>query len=353
MTACLFAVICMLLAGCGSSEAEGTYTQEENSSQEQEGSSETAQDDNAETEGKKGKGESIFAAAADAGDDAGDGKTEALSETEIAEKLTAKLVNGAGVDNDDIRFFDINDFDGDGGYEGFALTGPEPDYDFYEDGLLEGSIYFVNDDTCEKLADSNGMGFVLNDRILDFGSRKYILFNDAYATGILTYAFEVNGSKASETAFSRLGEVAEPDDTDLFRIVDSSYDAEYDPEIDGYVGHTWKSYYFHYDIETDSVREYGAVEVSNEKAAKLCGHDLVAECLEDGDTLEGIYNRANGLYHINYSSTDQNGMVDYYHRTWDNLQGCYINDLYEKSDEECSGKYLTELCPDIADYPDI
>ncbi len=345
MTACFFAVICMLLAGCGSKEAVNTDTdtnkQEEESSTEQEKTSETA---------PVGNKDLIFSSEDDAEDNS---ETIPLSETEIADNLTQKLINEAGADNDDIRFFDIDDFDGNGGYEGFALIGPEPDFDYNESGLLEGSLWFVNDGTCKKLIDSEGMGFVLNDRVFDFGTKKYILFNDTYATGVLTYAFEVKGDNAEETPFSRVGEVQDQDDTDLFRIVDSSYDAEYDPEIDGFVGHTWKSYYFYFDYETDSVREYGAVEVSNEKAAKLCGHDLVAECLENGDTLEGIYDRANGLYHINYSSTDQNGMVYYYHRTFDSSRGCYIDDLNEQSDEEFQGIYLLELCPDIADYPDI
>lgn len=351
LTACLFAVICMLMAGCGSSEVEGTYTQEETSSQEEEESSETAKDDKEETEDLKGEKDAIFATSDDAGDNKN--KTEAVSEKEIEKEFTAKLVDETGFAEEDIRFFDIGDFDDNGEYEGFALIGPEPDYDFYEAGLLEGGVWFVNKDSVEKLVDSEGMGFVLGDRILDFNTKKYVLFNDAYATGILTYAFEVNGNKASEADFSRLGEVADPDDTDLFRIVDSSYDAEYDPEIDAYVGHTWKSYYFYFDHETDSVWEYGATEISNEKANELCGHDFVAECLSAGDKLESIYLRNNGIYHINFSRTDQNGVVDYYHFNWDNAQGCYVNDMYEKSDEECQGSYRTELCPGIADYPEV
>ena len=272
-------------------------------------------------------------------------------QTDPSEDFKTLLVQESGRGQDDIRFFDMDDFDKDGELEAFALVGDEPDYDFDEKGLVEGNVWFVNGGGAKKLTEGFGMGIRCQDRLLDFGSKKYIVFGDVYATGEMSYAFEVKGKAVSEAAFSRRGTVQEQE-ADSFRIVDSSYDAELDPSIDGLLGHTWKSYYFYYDKESDSVKEYGGLEISEEKAKELAGHDFTSECLQAGDEPGKIYYRRNGLININYSRPGSDGCVSYLHRTWNIENGCYIDDYAEKSDEEQSGTYLAELCPEIAVYPE-
>lgn len=283
--------------------------------------------------------------------DADEDAAEDVSGEELADDIAPLLAEKAGIEYGDIRLTVFDDFDGDGKFEAFAITGSQPDTDIYEDGITEGSVWFIKGDNCEKLCDSNGMGFIIRKRILELGGRKYVLFDDAFATGVQTHAFEVNGDKASETLFSGSGEVADQDDKDRFRIVDSSYDAIFDPEIGDTIGHTWKSYYFYYDEAADSVREFGGKEITAEAAEKISGRDLVSECLKEGDEVESIYHRANGLTNINYARTDENGYVEHLHRTWDSVKGIYIDDLNEPSDEENAGTYRPALCPDIADYP--
>ena len=45
--------------------------------------------------------------------------------------------------------------------------------------------------------------------------------------------------------------------------------------------------------------------------------------------------------------------ASYFEQLRRHIRIAYIDDLNEQSDEEFQGIYLLELCPDIADYPDI
>ena len=273
------------------------------------------------------------------------------AEDETEDKLKEVLETKAEITEEKIRLFDMDDFDNNGEYEAFALVGEEPEYDFDEEGIVAGDVWFINGKDATKLTDQYGMGFQCKDRILDFGITKYVIFADEYATGVMTYAFEVKGNDVEEAPFSKCGAVQVTDqEDDCFRIVDSSYDAEYDPELDSTLGHTWKSYYFYYDRDTDSVKEYGGSEITDEKAKELAGRDLAAECVKSDDTLESIYYRKNGIININYSRPGENGCISYLHRTWDIEKECYIDDYTEASDEEQAGTYLPALCPEIATY---
>ncbi len=269
---------------------------------------------------------------------------------ELTQTFKETIAQESGRPESDIRFFDIDDFDGNGDYEAFALVGDEPDYEMSESGLVNGDVWFVNRSGAKAITDSVGMGYECSDLLLDFDSVRYVVFQDAYATGELSHVFEVKGNDVSEAVFSRLGTVQEQEG-DSFRILDSSYDSEYDPDIGDMLGHTWKSYYFYYDEKTGSVKEYGGSEISNDEARDLTGRDFADECLKDGDKLESIYYRKNGLVNINYSRPETGGSISYYHRTWDTEKECYIDDYAAESDEEQLGTYRAELCPEIAEYP--
>ncbi len=267
---------------------------------------------------------------------------------EIEQKAMEFLLSNAGITEEDIQFVDYDDFDYDGVYEAFAITGKKQDYDSYDANVIEGSIWFITPDKCVKLKDSDGMGILARDRIMDFINKKYVLFDAVYATGLPTYAFCVDGSDVSEATFSFHGEITDPNNEGEFRIIDSSYDAEYDPDVEVTLGHTWKSYYFYFDNAQNAVREYEGKEISAEDANSISGRNLVEECLKPDDNLESIINRSNGLIHVNYSRTDSDKHVYYFHRTWDCNNECFIDDMGEKSDEECEGTYSISLCPMLA-----
>jgi hypothetical protein len=271
-----------------------------------------------------------------------------ISLDDLSEKYKEEITKAAGSPEDDIRFFDMDDFDGDGEYEAFALVGDEPDYDFYEEGLVAGKIWFVNSLGTEPFGYGIGMGYSTHGRRLDFGDKKYVVFDSIYATGSLSYVFEVSGKEVTEAPFSQYGTVQDPDG-DTFTIIDSSYDSEQDPDMEWPLGHTWKSYYFYYDRESGQVKEYGGSEISIEEAKELTGHDFQAECLSPGDELGTIYYRRNGIININYSRTDADGYIYYRHRNWDMESECYRDDWGDESEEEQYGTYLPSRCPDIAE----
>ena len=285
---------------------------------------------------------------------AGSSVTEEASEqasgNEDAE-LKEILAKEANSTEDEIRYFIMDDFDGDGENEAFAIIGSEPEYDFDEKGLVSGSVWFVNSNGAKMLQEGMGMGIKCESIMLGFDGIKYPVFYDVYATGVASYVYEVKGKEVSETPFSGCGTVQEQTEDDRFEIVDSSYDAEYDPEIEGLLGHTWKSYYFYYDRDTKSIKEYGGAEITQKKAEEIAGKDIVSESVTSEYELGTIYYRENGIININFSKTDDNGAILYYHRNWNNEKGCYVDDYNGESDELQSGTYRSELCPVIAEYP--
>lgn len=272
-----------------------------------------------------------------------------VSLDDLSEEYKEKIAEASKSPQEDIRFFDMDDFDGDGEYEAFALVGDEPEYDFYEGGLVVGQVWFVNGLGAQPLTDGVGMGYSAQGRRLDFGDKRYVVFDDIYATGTLSYVFEVSGKEVTEAPFSQYGTVQDPDG-DTFTIIDSSYDSEQDPDMEWPLGHTWKSYYFYYDKESGQVKEYGGSEISIDEANELTGHDLEAECLSPEDELGTIYYRQNGIININYSRTDTDGYIYYRHRNFCMESESFLDDWGEESDEEQYGTYLPSRCPEIAVY---
>ncbi|MCR4655397.1 MAG: hypothetical protein K5770_04110 [Lachnospiraceae bacterium] len=267
--------------------------------------------------------------------------------------LKAMILEEAVADEDELLFFDAQDFDGDGTKEAFAITGESLD-DFEELDIAEGAVWFAGSDGCVKLIDSDGMGTSISDRIMTLGDTKYVLFDNVYATGIQTFAWSVSDGNAVEAAFSGAGEILPDEDgEDVFEIMDSSYDSIYDPEIDGLLGHTWKHYYFFYNKEDDSVYEYGGTEIDKDKAEELCGMDIVGEFLPEDDRLDSLFLRGNGLVVMNYEH-EENEEIYYFHIIYDFVGGTFIDDTGEETGEEpLEGTYKEALCPDMAYYPEV
>ncbi len=330
----------IMIAGCGAQNATSWPVQETTNSSENTEANEAVSESSAEQISEE------------ASDTVEDTAPEAEEVTEITEEQLKEILSkDAGVNEEQIQFFTMDDYDNDGENEAFAIIGEKTDYDIYEGGVVEGPTWFVNSDGAKKLVEGDGMGFECEAQILDFNGKKYIVLQEAYATGELSFVYEVKGKEVSEAPFSAIGTAKEQDDEASFRIVDSSYDAEYDPEIDATLGHTWKSYYFFYDPKTESVKEYGGLEISKEKAAELAGRDIVDECLSADDELENIYYRGNGIINVNYSRKTEDGYISYLHRNYNVEKGCYLDDYFEESDEEQIGTYRAALCEDIAEYP--
>ena len=277
----------------------------------------------------------------------------------VAESLRAKLVENSGCKETDIQVFEQDDFDNDGIEEAFALVGEETEIDeAWDMPMTTGNIWFVSNEECTRLTDTEGMGFSTSDEIMSLGDSKYIIFNEMYTTSLVSYVWYVSDGQAKEPAFSRLGEVKTGLDGDgRFRITDSSYDCSYNSEDDFMTGHTWKDYYFFYDPEDDMVHEYGGADISQETAKKFCGKDLVADLLPAGNRLTGLFCRGNCLLVMNYEHQADEENIEYYHYIYDfyNDEGYLVDDQREQVEDDmpCSGTCLEALCPEIASYPEI
>ena len=266
--------------------------------------------------------------------------------------LREKLITEGNLKDDEIRLFRQEDFDDDGKYEAFALIARNNANEYDDEQIVEGEVWFVSPDECQSLLTSEGMGFGESDRILRLGNTKYELFDDVYATGRLTYAWYVADGKVKDAPFSKIGSViTDIDGKDCFRIMDSSYDAMYDPEVGGTLGHTWKQYYFFYDENNDRICEYGGTDIDQSKAENLSGIDIVGQFLPSGDKLGSLFYRSNGLLVMNYEH-EEDGYIYYYHLIYDYIHGKFIDDDGEKTDgAPLEGTYAKALCPDMAVYP--
>ncbi len=267
--------------------------------------------------------------------------------------LKTMLLNETGAGEDEIVSFCQEDFDDDGSQEAFALIGKSTD-DYGDMQLIEGDVWFAGKAGCKKIHDTAGMGFSDTIRFMTMGDTKYILIDEVYVTSMLTDVWYVSAGDVNEAAFSKRGEViTDLDGENRFRIVDSSYDSMYDPDMESFIGHTWKSYYFFYNSEDAKVYEYGGTEIDEETAEYWCKRDIVKELLPAGDQLINLFCRGNSLVVMNYEHVDD-GFKNFYHYIYDFDSGHLVDDTRNVSGEEpLEGICLEALCPDMANYPQV
>ena len=268
--------------------------------------------------------------------------------------LKESLIKETGAADDEIAVFAPDDFDGDGKEEAFALVGRVID-EFDSKNTIDGTVWFVSEDGCSKLTDSAGMGMYDEPRYMTMGDIKYVMFDEAYATALVTYVWSVSDGVAVEASFSGLGEVHinTADGENRFRIMDSSYDCMYNPESDSWLGHTWKDYYFFYNSEDKEVQEYAGTDITDETVEFLCGKDLIAELVPKTDQISGVFCRGNSLIVINYEHV-ADGCVMYYHYIYDFGKESLVDDSREECGEEpLDGICKAALCEKIANYPEV
>ncbi len=267
--------------------------------------------------------------------------------------LRAKLIAEGNLKDDVILLFHQDDFDDDGANEAFALVKRENVNKYDDEEIVEGDVWYVSPNECQKLLASEGMGLGEIDRTLELGNTKYVLFDDVYATGRLTYAWYLTDGKVKEAPFSKIGTViTDNDGKDRFQILDSSYDAMYDPEVGDTLGHTWKQYYFFYDEANDRICEYGGTDIDKSKAEYLCGMDLFEHYLPAGDKLGSLFYRSNGLVVMNYEH-EEDGYIYYHHLIYDFINESFIDDDGNATNgEPLDGTYAKALCFDMAVYPE-
>ena len=200
-----------------------------------------------------------------------------------------------------------------------------------------------------------GMGIKSEPHYMTLGDTDYIIFDDVFMSESYSYVYYVEDSEVQEFELSGLGAIwGDEREDDRFSITDSTYDARYDAEMGFMIGHTWKKYYFFYDSENGNICEYGGTWIDAATVEFWTGRDLINELIPEGDTIDSVFMRGNGMIVINYEHADEDGSIDYYHYIYDTLRMSFINDLGMETEEEpLEGTCLIALIPEMASYPEV
>ena len=277
------------------------------------------------------------------------------------DSLIDVLITDTNCNPADVRCCALDDYDGDGTNEGFIYVGAGPDDEF---GWCDGTVYYVTSEKSEKvfegtLAEMDGNVF----KILDAVDRKFILFDEAYVTALVTYAYYVDGGKLRESNISRFGDINSDTDLKNIKMAFSTYDGfcNYEKGEESaaeWTGHTWKPYYFYYDAEKMDFMEYGATEITADELKDIVGFDLAAEIEAEGYQVDNILKRGNGIVNVNYSKEEklENGTIDvtYKNATYDENEGTFV-DAWDAGgntwqDSDFGGIYMNALNPEMAVY---
>ena len=261
----------------------------------------------------------------------------AASEIELIDKLSAYT-------NEPIVNTKYADFNGDGYSEMIAITGTANRNDGFPN-TVDGKVWLVSDDGVFPVnTEPKGYGYILSDdfkpKYLKIGNITLLQYNAISGNNnVYSYICAVKDSKTS-VAYSFDGYLQEKDGEYVVTI--SDYDIE-----SGRYSH---DYWYYFDEDSLSFREYGAIDITKEQLLKYNGADEILAGI-DGD-VENIFYRGNGIININVSkkydddySFDTNILVGYdSSRVWkiDRNDGIYQSSI---------GHYQNMLHPFIADYP--
>lgn len=256
--------------------------------------------------------------------------------------LKQNLLITAGAQENDILLFDCDDYDGDGKYEAFMIAGKSHTYPggWGEETTYTGTLYFAGAaHSASALSNSFG-SYRKIDGEMDFGSRKYLFFyTDQYATANISELWTVrDGKPVEESGLLQRGEVVYRNTypREEFEIWVDAYDWEHDIDveldIDMWIGHTWKPYFYHYDQFEDRLKAYGGEEIAKDAFAALSGTGLIEEIEAKGYTVGEIICWANDIVTINYHNANVwEGIAssEYYENIiWDNR----VKDYWRKEE---------------------
>lgn len=255
------------------------------------------------------------------------------------------LQEAIGPSDGELLDFICDDFDLDGEYEAFGFTGISQEGDEYMPELHIGKIWFASKNGAEVICDDE-KNFTNVFQLFDFGNRKYVGLSEWYVTARVTYLYTVKDGEAVEDNMSGVGDMAISESSEVSVLL-SAYDSIYDPEMDGYIGHSWKPYYFYYDENTDAIVEYIGKEITEEDAVKICGENIIEEIEKEGYTIGKIYSRPNGILNINYISEAENGEINYHNANYDSKKESFIDawgvGANTWKDSDFGGTYLAGL----------
>jgi len=277
-----------------------------------------------------------------------------LADMDIRESLTEELENliltqeevlknnllyAAEAQKSDILLWDYDDYDGDGRYEAFMIVGNILE-GTYESMYSNATLWFAGaDGSTSHLVSPFNSGYRMIDGKMDFGSRKYLYFySDRYTTANISEIWTVrDGKPVEESNLYQIGEVIYrgENERDEFEIWVDAYDAEHDIDfecdIDVWIGHTWKPYFYHYNSDSDRIEAYGGKILSEGAFKELSGRNIIEEIREKGYTVGDVIRWDNDVVTINYERHNDFGVREsfYYENViWDNN----VKDFWRKEE---------------------
>lgn len=241
-------------------------------------------------------------------------QTESEAVQDREKIIKNKVLDACNMEEDDILMMDYDDYDNDGTYEAFVMCG-----EYTENDTYAGTLWFVGEDACIELKSEC---YRMIDGKMKFGSgRKYLYFyTDMYATANISELWTVENGKPIESKFSQVGEVIYRGGDDFEIWIDAyDYSHEIDEDLDIWMGHTWKPYFFHYDKNVDKIEACRADVISAEDLAKVCGWDLAAEIEAEGYELGTIIRWGESIVTVNYATIPKDGYISttYENIIWD------------------------------------
>ena len=281
--------------------------------------------------------------------------SQANTKPSADEPTLRKLLQSRIDEEDEILSFDYLDYDGDGGNEAFAFVGKETG-DTEGGPPYLGELWFVDADGAEMMVSREETnGYYDISRIYTFGTHAVVTLSKFYQTGDLALVWAVkDGKPYEETGISSKGGTFARLDANDFAMWHDTYDLSFDG-----TGHTYKWYWFYWDEQSASFKEYGGRVIEYGQFLKCKGAQAVLDAIDAADcAVREIFYRDNGIININY--------VDYEDETNHNatlrLKGDTVTlqaaqagvageatDSLEDSDQ--GGVYAKALLPDIAAYP--
>lgn len=233
--------------------------------------------------------------------------------------LKRNLLIKAGVEEDAVLLMDYDDYDGNGTYEAFAFVGESNEYSGVTD--YRGHFWFVGADRCMQLPNRHGAGYRKIDGLMLLGHRqKYLYYHSDYClTANISGIWTVENGKPVEICLPQSGEVSYTGDPCGFDLWVDSYNNYYEPDGDLWSGHTWRPYFYHYDLETGRLKPDESENLSAEELEELCGFDLAAEVEAEGYEVTAVVRWQPGnIVTINYTiPINESGIITYENIVWD------------------------------------
>ena len=265
--------------------------------------------------------------------------------------LLSVLRRDAGCTDESVHGFICEDFDGDHEYEAFAMVGEYIEEE-YMPPYISGQVWYINPRNAYPISDP--LGYVQIDgswiEVLTLKEHKVIHFKEDWGNGQASFFWQVKGGQPYESRISGSGYLSAWNEDGDIQLTVGRYDAAYDHTIDGWMGHTWKPYYFYYDEGAEDFTEYGGTGIGDkELVLRLCGVDIYKEISATGFPYAETIYRANGILTINF-----NDGSNYENASYDLVAGKWLDPWNHGTqgweDSTFQGKYEDALFWDYATF---